>query len=70
MISCTLTQAQVHADLQEVRDRMGVCPQHNVLFDQLTVREHLEIFRNFRIEGDDDTFINELMRDIDLLQHE
>lgn len=55
--------------MQEVRDRMGVCPQHNVLFDQLTVREHLEVFRNFRINGDGNEFLEKLMRDIDLSKH-
>jgi ATP-binding cassette subfamily A (ABC1) protein 3 len=32
----------------EVREFMGVCPQHDVLFDLLTPREHLEIFYDFK----------------------
>lgn len=27
---------------------MGVCPQHNVLFDTLTVKEHLDLFSTFK----------------------
>lgn len=27
-----------------VRASLGLCPQHNVLFDDLTVREHLIFF--------------------------
>ena len=27
---------------------MGVCPQHDVLFEVLTVREHLDIFAIFK----------------------
>ncbi len=27
-----------------VRQRIGVCPQHDVLFPTLTVREHLELY--------------------------
>lgn len=27
---------------------MGVCPQHNVLFPYLTVREHLELYAIFK----------------------
>ena len=27
---------------------MGICPQHDVLFDLLTPREHLEIFYDFK----------------------
>lgn len=28
----------------EIRKNMGVCPQHDVLYPELTVKEHLEIF--------------------------
>lgn len=27
---------------------MGVCPQHDILFDTLTVKEHLELFATFK----------------------
>ena len=27
---------------------MGVCPQHDVLFDLLTPQEHLDIFYDFK----------------------
>lgn len=27
---------------------MGVCPQHDILFDSLTVREHLYLFATFK----------------------
>ena len=30
-------------DMDSVRNHIGVCPQHDVLFDDLTVEEHLEI---------------------------
>lgn len=30
--------------MDEIRTFMGVCPQHDVLFDDLTVYEHLEFF--------------------------
>jgi ABC-type multidrug transport system ATPase subunit len=34
--------------MDEVREFMGVCPQHDVLFDLLTPREHLDIFYDFK----------------------
>ncbi len=34
--------------MDEVREFMGVCPQHDVLFDNLTPREHLDIFYDFK----------------------
>lgn len=35
-------------ETDEVREFMGVCPQHDVLFDLLTPREHLDIFYDFK----------------------
>jgi ATP-binding cassette subfamily A (ABC1) protein 3 len=31
-------------DMDSIRKDIGVCPQHDILYDQLTVREHLEVF--------------------------
>ena len=36
------------------RSHLGLCPQHNVLFNELTVREHLEFFARLKgYSGDD-----------------
>ena len=47
---------------------MGICPQHDVLFDLLTPREHLDIFYDFK--GGDPSRkkqeINKLIEDVDL----
>ncbi|KAI4300797.1 hypothetical protein L6164_034132 [Bauhinia variegata] len=32
------------SDIDEIRKSLGVCPQNDILFPELTVREHLEIF--------------------------
>lgn len=32
----------------KVRQIMGICPQHDVLFDKLTPKEHLDIFYDFK----------------------
>lgn len=34
--------------LDVVRRNLGVCPQHNVLFEDLTVQEHLEFFTTLK----------------------
>ena len=34
--------------MSEVRQILGVCPQHDILFELLTPLEHLEIFSDFR----------------------
>ena len=36
-------------DMNRVRDSLGLCPQHNVLFDKLTVKEHLQFFINLKV---------------------
>jgi len=35
-------------DMEAIRESLGLCPQHNVLFDRLTVKEHLEFFINLK----------------------
>lgn len=35
-------------NIDECRRDMGVCPQHDVLFDLLTPEEHLDIFYDFK----------------------
>ena len=38
----------VFQQMPQVRTMLGVCPQHDVLFEQLNPREHLEIFASFK----------------------
>lgn len=34
----------IREELELVRENLGLCPQHNMLFDGLTVLEHLKFF--------------------------
>lgn len=34
----------IATSMDDVRDILGLCPQYNILFDHLTVREHLRLF--------------------------
>ena len=36
-------------DIDGVRESLGLCPQHNVLFGRLTVREHLSFFARLKV---------------------
>jgi ATP-binding cassette, subfamily A (ABC1), member 3 len=38
----------IETEVDEVRKIMGVCPQFDILFDDLTVKEHLELFAVFK----------------------
>lgn len=34
----------IRTEIASVRKNLGLCPQHNILFDLLTVEEHLKFF--------------------------
>ncbi|CAN0566210.1 unnamed protein product, partial [Ectocarpus sp. 12 AP-2014] len=34
----------VKADMVSIRNSLGVCPQHDILYPDLTVREHLRMY--------------------------
>ena len=38
----------ITSQIAEIRKDLGVCPQHNILFDDLTVKEHIELFACFK----------------------
>jgi len=58
----------IHEDLDTIRKSLGVCPQHDVLFDDLTIQEHLELFAAFKgvsknqIQGE----IQQILKDLEL----
>ena len=35
-------------NMQAIRHELGVCPQHDILFPELTVRQHLAMFASFK----------------------
>ena len=35
--------------MEEIRKMTGICPQHDVLFDELTTMEHLQFFARIRV---------------------
>lgn len=38
----------IDTDISSVRGSLGMCPQHNTLFDNLTVKEQLEFYYKVR----------------------
>lgn len=38
----------IRTDLNSIRGSLGLCPQHNVLFNELTVREHITFFSKLK----------------------
>ena len=47
---------------------LGVCPQHDTLYEDLTVQEHLELYASFKgLEGSDlDNEVRKLIADVNL----
>ena len=46
--AATITGLDIYKNMEEIRRNLGVCPQHNILFDDLTVQEHLVMFASFK----------------------
>ena len=36
--------------MDQIRQSLGICPQHNVLIERLTVQEHLKLFAMLKVE--------------------
>lgn len=47
----------IRYDVENLRNSLGLCPQHNVLFDELTVSEHIRFFS--KLKGLDESKIAE-----------
>ncbi|KAM0948803.1 putative ABC transporter, AAA+ ATPase domain, ABC transporter A [Dioscorea sansibarensis] len=44
----------IRTDMDEIREMLGVCPQNDILFPELTVKEHMEIFATLKGVSEDD----------------
>lgn len=67
--TAVLNGFDIKENLEGVQNSLGICPQHNVLFESLTVGEHIQFFG--RLKGVPDTEIDkEVERYSDLLQLE
>lgn len=43
-----MNDCDIRSNIAGVRESLGLCPQHNVLFDTLTVSEHLWFFARLK----------------------
>ena len=60
-------------NIDEFREKLGICPQHDVLFNSLTIREHLGMFATFKgvPSNEVEKEINKVIKDfqLDSIQH-
>lgn len=58
----------IRSEISTIRRNLGVCPQHNVLFDMLTVEEHIWFYA--RLKGSSEKQVkgemNQMLIDVDL----
>ncbi len=45
----TINGYNILTDMDQIRHNLGICPQHNILFDRLTVKEHLKFFIKLKV---------------------
>lgn len=61
--SAIINGHDIRHDINGVRASLGLCPQHNILFDELTVKEHIEFFsqlkglNNMEVKEEVDKFV-------------
>uniref|UniRef100_A0A8V0X811 ATP binding cassette subfamily A member 13 n=1 Tax=Gallus gallus TaxID=9031 RepID=A0A8V0X811_CHICK len=62
----------IRTDLAAIRTELGVCPQYDVLFNILTVREHLLLYGSVKAPGWTNEQLNQqvTLEDVDLSQHQ
>ncbi|KAH1612297.1 hypothetical protein KXX21_002791 [Aspergillus fumigatus] len=66
----TITSGSIDVDYGDSGGRFGLCPQKNVLWDKLTVKEHIKIFNRLKSTGEVDSNeqLLKLLNDCDLAQ--
>ena len=40
----------IRTNMDQIRQSLGICPQHNVLIERLTVQEHLKLFAMLKVD--------------------
>lgn len=46
--SAIINGKDIRRDVNGARESLGLCPQHNILFDELSVREHIVFFSKLK----------------------
>ena len=45
---CTINGKSIRTEMRDIRKSLGICPQYDVLFDRLTVEEHLTLYATLK----------------------
>lgn len=63
-----LNGKDIRTEIDEARGSLGLCPQHNVLFDELTVKEHIIFFARLKGINGKREIAEEVRRYVNLLE--
>lgn len=63
-----LNGKDIRTEIDEARQSLGICPQHNILFDELTVCEHIEFFSRLKGVTGKRQIADEIRRYVSLLE--
>jgi len=55
--------SSLSSDLKKIRRDFGVCPQSNIIFDDLTVEQHIQIYGGIK---NADVNVDEILKEVDL----
>ncbi|XP_004848856.1 ATP-binding cassette sub-family A member 2 isoform X3 [Heterocephalus glaber] len=66
--SATIYGHDIRTEMDEIRKNLGMCPQHNVLFDRLTVEEHLWFYSRLKsmAQGEIRKEMDKMIEDLEL----
>lgn len=62
-----LNKYDIRMEIEQARKSLGLCPQHNILFDDLTVREHLIFFCRLKGVNSKEAINDNISKYVDLL---
>eukprot|EP01063_Lacrimia_lanifica_P008338 TRINITY_DN153_c1_g2_i1.p1 TRINITY_DN153_c1_g2~~TRINITY_DN153_c1_g2_i1.p1 ORF type:complete len:2021 (+),score=692.58 TRINITY_DN153_c1_g2_i1:98-6160(+) len=67
---CMIWGDSIRTDVQDIRKNVGYCPQHNILWERLTVEEHLRFYGALKgIAGDElDDRITKMLQLVNLYE--
>uniref|UniRef100_A0A8C1W4H8 ATP-binding cassette sub-family A member 2 n=1 Tax=Cyprinus carpio TaxID=7962 RepID=A0A8C1W4H8_CYPCA len=66
--SATIYGHDIRTEMERIRQNLGMCPQHNVLFDKLSVEEHLWFYSRLKgmAEEDIQKEMDKMIEDLEL----
>lgn len=63
-----LNGKDIRTEIDEARQSLGLCPQHNILFDELTVKEHIIFFARLKGMKGKREIADEVRRYVNILE--